>query len=181
MNAVAQSEVPRVSEDADQAFVGALWMEHGEALLGHVRRRVGDPGHAEDIVQEVMLRAWRHADRLDARTRSLRPWLFTVADHLATDQHRARQARPQEVSGTILELGTAGNEVDRSLEAMDVAEAVRSLSPEHRAVLVETYYRGRTVAEAATALGIPAGTVKSRAYYALRALRLYLEEHGWIA
>jgi RNA polymerase sigma-70 factor (ECF subfamily) len=52
------------------------------------------------------------------------------------------------------------------------------LSPQHRAVLVETYYRGRSVAEAAKALGIPAGTVKSRSYYALRALKLALEERG---
>ena len=46
-------------------------------------------------------------------------------------------------------------------------------------VLLETFYRGRSVAEAATVLGIPAGTVKSRSFYALRALRLVLEEWGW--
>jgi RNA polymerase sigma-70 factor (ECF subfamily) len=53
-----------------------------------------------------------------------------------------------------------------------------SLSPEHRAVLVETYYRGRSVNQAARVLGVPAGTVKSRTYYALRALRLALQERG---
>jgi RNA polymerase sigma-70 factor (ECF subfamily) len=53
-----------------------------------------------------------------------------------------------------------------------------SLTPDHRAVLVETYYRGRSVAEAASALGVPAGTVKSRTFYALRALKLALEERG---
>ena len=135
-----------MTEDADQAFVGALWLEHGDALLGHVRRRVGDLGRAEDIVQEVMLRAWRHADRLDVSSRSLRPWLFTVADHLATDQHRARRARPHEVGGRALEGGGPPDEMDRALDAMEVAEALGRLSPEHRAVLVETYYRGRSVA-----------------------------------
>jgi len=52
------------------------------------------------------------------------------------------------------------------------------LSADHRAVIVETYYRGRSVAEAADELGIPPGTVKSRSYYALRALRLALTERG---
>jgi len=59
-----------------------------------------------------------------------------------------------------------------------VAEAITRLSEEHRAVLLECYYRGRPVAEAARLLGVPAGTVKSRTHYALRALRLALEEMG---
>ncbi|HYA01234.1 MAG TPA: sigma-70 family RNA polymerase sigma factor [Candidatus Binatia bacterium] len=168
-----------MTDDPGAAFVGALWLEHGDALLGHVRRRVGDPGRAEDIVQEVMVRAWRHAGRLDVHTRSLRPWLFRVADNLATDQHRARLARPPEVGGLAVDLQTGGEDIDRAVEALDVAGAIASLSPEHQAVLTETYYRGRTVAEAAAALGIPAGTVKSRTYYALRALRVALEERGW--
>ena len=65
------------------------------------------------------------------------------------------------------------------MEAWQVADALASLSADHRTVLLETYYRGRTVTEAATTLGIPVGTVKSRSYYALRALRLALEERGW--
>ena len=172
-------DVPHAHGDPDEAFVGALWSEHGPALLGHVMRRVGDPGRAEDIVQEVMLRAWRHAGHLDASSRSLRPWLFTVADRLATDQHRARLARPHEVESTEAHGGSAGPDIDRAIDSIEVAEALRSLSAEHRAVLIETYYRGRTVVEAAAALGIPVGTVKSRAFYALRALRLFLEERGW--
>ena len=59
-----------------------------------------------------------------------------------------------------------------------MAEALASLRPDHRAVIVETYYRGCSVAEAATTLGIPPGTVKSRTYYALRSLKIVLEELG---
>ena len=59
-----------------------------------------------------------------------------------------------------------------------VADALSQLSEDHRQVLVECYYRGRSVADAAQRLGIPAGTVKSRTHYALRALRLALEEMG---
>jgi RNA polymerase sigma-70 factor (ECF subfamily) len=68
------------------------------------------------------------------------------------------------------------DEVDRALEAWQMAEALRRLSPEHRTVIVETYYGARSVASTAARLGIPEGTVKSRLYYGLRALRLVLEE-----
>ena len=64
------------------------------------------------------------------------------------------------------------------MEAWTIAEALGQLSPAHREVLVECFYRGRSVAEAAAVLGIPPGTVKSRTHYAMRALRLVLEEMG---
>ncbi len=173
------SERTAVSADPGETFVAALWDEHGDALLGYVTRLVGDPGRAEDIVQEVMLRAWRHADSLDAATRSLRPWLFTVAGHLATDHHRARRSRPEVLGAEALDHRSVGDGIDRAVDAWEISAAFGALSAEHRAVLVETYYRGRSVAEAASALGVPEGTVKSRTYYALRALRLALEERGW--
>ena len=77
-----------------------------------------------------------------------------------------------------LDLVPVDDDVDRALDARQVTDALASLSVDHRQVLIETYYRGRSVAEAATALGVPPGTVKSRTYYALRALRLVLEERG---
>jgi RNA polymerase sigma-70 factor (ECF subfamily) len=70
------------------------------------------------------------------------------------------------------------DDVEATLDRVVVTEALDSLSREHRAVIVETYYRGRSVAEAAAVLGIPPGTVKSRCYYALRALKLALAERG---
>lgn len=70
------------------------------------------------------------------------------------------------------------DEIEQALQSWAVADAVRTLSPDHRAVLLETYYRGRTMVEAARVLGIPLGTVKSRTYYALHALRLALQERG---
>ena len=71
-----------------------------------------------------------------------------------------------------------GDRTDQLLLSWVVADALTRLSEEHRAVLLECYYRGRPVAEAARRLGVPEGTVKSRTHYALRALRLALEEMG---
>lgn len=162
---------------SDEDLVRALYAEHAAPLLRYALRMTdGDRQRAEDIVQETLLRAWMHPEAI--ADRPARPWLFAVARNLAVDAHRARKARPHEVGESALSLVAVPDEADRVLESWAVADALQALRPDHRRVLLETYYRGRSVAEAATVLGIPAGTVKSRAFYALRALRLALEERG---
>ncbi len=157
----------------------ALYDAHASVLLGYALRLTGgDRARAEDVVQETLVRAWRNLDRLDDEVAPVRPWLFTVAQRVAIDAHRARSARPPEVGDAVLAAVPGLDEVDAMLDRVVVTEALDSLSREHRAVLVETYYRGRSVAEAARVLGVPAGTVKSRCYYALRALKLALAERG---
>lgn len=161
----------------DEALVRALYGEHAGPLLRYALHLTsGDRQRAEDIVQETLLRAWLHPDAIVGRP--ARPWLFAVARNLAIDAHRARQARPREVGEAALQLASVPDAADRALESWAVADALRALRPEHRNVLLETYYRGSSVAEAAAVLGIPAGTVKSRTFYALRALKLALEERG---
>ncbi|HEX2073332.1 MAG TPA: sigma-70 family RNA polymerase sigma factor [Geodermatophilus sp.] len=157
----------------------ALYDAHAPALLAYALRLCdGDRARAEDLVQETLVRAWRHLDALDPAAAPVRPWLFTVAHHLAIDAHRARRARPPEVPDADLAALPGLDQLDGTLDRIIVTDALDSLSPEHRAVLVETYYLGRTVGEAAAVLGIPPGTVKSRCYYALRALKLALAERG---
>ena len=68
--------------------------------------------------------------------------------------------------------------LDSALDAWLVADALATLTPEHRSALVQTYYAGRTTNEAATVLGVPPGTVKSRVHYGLRALKVALDERG---
>ena len=158
----------------------ALYDAHARALLGYALRLTdGDRARAEDIVQETLVRAWRNLDRIDQDGgRPVRPWLFTVAQHIAVDAHRARRARPTEVGDAALAVLPGMDQIEASLDRIVVTDALHALSQEHRAVIVETYYRGRSVAEAAHVLGIPPGTVKSRCYYALRALKLALVERG---
>lgn len=164
---------------ADEDLLRALYAEHAGPLLGYVMRlNSGDRQGAEDVVQETLVRAWRHAESLAPERGSVRPWLYTVARNLVVDGHRARRARPHEVGDDALAILPDEDELERALVSWEVAAALAALTPDHRAVLVETYYRGSTVAEAASTLGIPVGTAKSRSYYALRALRLALEERG---
>jgi RNA polymerase sigma-70 factor (ECF subfamily) len=163
---------------SDEALVKALYSEHAAALWSFVVPLVGgDRVRAQDVVQETMLRAWRHPDVLDGMRGPVRPWLFTVARHIVIDEWR-RHRTDRDVP---LELGTEPAEDDRTDTVLDtwiVGDALTRLSPDHRAVLEQCYFQGRTTAEAARVLGVPEGTVKSRAHYALRALRLALQEMG---
>ena len=164
---------------ADEEALRRLWDEHAGPVFGFVLRLTGgDRGRAEDVVQETMLQAWRHPEALDPARGPLRPWLLTVARRLAIDQHRARQARPPETGDDGLEALGVGDGIDGALDRWLITDALGTLTPEHREALVHTYYAGRTVTEASVVLGIPPGTVKSRVFYALRAMRLALEERG---
>jgi len=158
--------------------VRGLYAEHGPALTGYVTRITGDRQRAEDIVQETLLRAWRKAGSLRGDAASMRSWLFTVAHNLAIDERRSRTARSEDGTAALEDVPVAG-QLDRALEAWQITEALATLSRDHREALIETYFRGRSVAEAAAVLGIAPGTVKSRTYYALRGLRTALEERGW--
>lgn len=163
----------------DETALRELYDAHAGALLAYaIRLTGGDRGRAEDVVQETLLRAWRHRDALDESRGPLRPWLFTVAHHVAIDAYRARGARPPEVGDAVLESMPSADDIDARLDRLLISDAMMALSAEHRGVLVETYYRGRSVAEAADVLGVPPGTVKSRTFYALRALKLALAERG---
>lgn len=166
-------------DSAGDAALRDLYDGHAAALLGYALRLTnGDRGRAEDVVQETLVRAWANLALLDADVAPIRPWLFTVARRIAIDAHRFRAARPSEVGDAVLAVIPAAGAVERSLDRILLTDAMGALSKEHRAVLIETFYRGRSVSEAATALGIPIGTVKSRSYYALRALKLALAERG---
>jgi RNA polymerase sigma-70 factor, ECF subfamily len=153
--------------------------EHAAVLWGYcVRLTNGDRPRAQDVVQETLLRAWRNPKILDQAQGSARAWLFTVARNLVIDDWRTPRARLEVSSAAPPERAPVGDETDQLLQSWVVADALSRLSEDHRLVLVECYYRGRSVAEAARRLDIPQGTVKSRTHYALRALRLALDEMG---
>jgi RNA polymerase sigma-70 factor (ECF subfamily) len=165
-----------MSEDPT-ALMQQLHDEHAAALWGFCLHLTGDRSRAEDVAQETLLRAWQHPEVL-VGSRSVRSWLFKVARNLVIDEWRSKRYQNERPTDQVIEVGEPVDETDAVLQAWVVADAVSQLSGEHRAVLVECYYRGRSVAEASRRLGVPEGTVKSRTHYALRALRLALEEMG---
>jgi len=161
------------------ALMRQLHDEHAGALWGYCLRLTGhDRPHAEDLLQETLLRAWRSSRLLDESRGSVRSWLFTVARNLAIDEWRTKRTRTEVAVADPPERTDARDHTDELLLSWVVADALTRLSEDHRAVLVCCYYRGMSVADAARRLDVPEGTVKSRTHYALRALRLALEEMG---
>jgi RNA polymerase sigma-70 factor (ECF subfamily) len=146
--------------------------EHSLALLRYLIRFAGERHAAEDMLQETMLRAWRHRDALPGDENGVRGWLFTVARNVAIDADRMRRVRPAEVALTDLNDAVAApDSPDSALAARDMVRAFANLSEVQRDVIRQIYFRGDTIEEVATRLGIPAGTVKSRAHYGVQALR----------
>ena len=161
---------------SDEREVREAYAAHSGELYGFAVRSLGDSGLAEEAVQETFLRAWRAGERFDPEIGSLRTWLFAILRNVVIDLGRARAARPVVATGTPV----AGHEpLEQILLSWQVEEALRRIGDQHRRVLLETYYRGRPYAEVAAELGVPEGTVKSRVYYGLRALRNALEELGY--
>lgn len=165
----------------DEEAVVALYREHGPVLRRMALRACGDSAHADDLVQDVVLSVWRQAPEAD----NVRAYLARALRNRLIDEHRAAARRPRLVGSLspdpddraaddVAEL----DDVDRTLDRMVISAALRRLSPEHRAVVVALHYEGLSVATTAERLGIPPGTVKSRAYYAVRHLRSVFDELG---
>lgn len=166
------------SEVADESGLRAAFLAHGGELLGFARRSLHSPEKAEDVVQETFARAWRSRSRFDPTLGSLRTWLFTIERRVIVDvstNETKNQTFP-------LDLGNEPAQEDHVEKAMlgwQMESALHRLDPEHRMVITELYFNGRSGREVAELLALPEGTVRSRAFYALRMLRLLLEEAGW--
>lgn len=175
----AYPAAPSARRSADE-MLAALYADYGSDLRRFAQRLTGDPGSAEDIVQETMLRAWRHPDRVGDRTDTRRAWLYTIARHVAIDQHRARQARPPEAADLTVLVGRAApDQIDAAITQWDLASALAGLRPRDRDLLTARYLRDRSIHDMAADLNVPAGTIKSRLSAARSALRRTLQSgHG---
>jgi RNA polymerase sigma-70 factor (ECF subfamily) len=174
----ADTETQTVPDEVFQR----LYDVHGAALLGYlIRLTRGDRHRAEDILQETLIRAWRHPEARTTNGEWTRAWLLTVARRIAIDHLRAAMSRPNEFGDDRLDERTPVEDgIDRMVDRTEVRTALAALPERFRTVLIEIYYRDHSVAEAAQTLSVPDGTIKSRTYYALRALREALAERGYL-
>ncbi len=159
-----------------ESDVREAYAAHAGELYGFAMRSLEDRGLAEEAVQDTFLRAWRAGDRFDPQIGSLRTWLFAILRNVVIDLGRARGVAPRRDRRRTRDRTRA---LEEMLVSWQVEEALRRIGDQHRRVLVETYLRGRPYAEVASELGVPEGTIKSRVYYGLRALRNALEEMGY--
>jgi len=173
----AMTTPPDGGDRDSDALIRTLYNAHGRAVLAYISQLLGDRYEAQDVLQETMVRAWRHQQDLIAGPGSVRGWLLTVAKHVALDRARARLRRPQEVAEAASHTLSEPDRADQVIDSIVVYEAMQKLSEEQREVLILLRFQGRSVREAAEVLGVPEGTVKSRAYHALQALRKWLGEN----
>lgn len=163
----------------DEELTTALYAQHYAVLFRFISRSVHDWHKAEDLVQETLVRAWRNIDRLGAESGRDRSYLRAIARNVVIDAWRAEERRPRLViDEAAVAAVSSGDQVDRLVEGWLVAQALERLSPAHQAVIRAIYFEDHSVADAARKLSVPEGTVKSRAYYAVRALRTAFGEMG---
>jgi RNA polymerase sigma-70 factor (ECF subfamily) len=179
--------MPGVWAVSDEALVAGLAGGDPDAAAAFVRRfqarvyglavgMLGDRGVAEDVAQEVFVRAWRHAAAYDPRRGSVSTWLLAIAHNLAVDVLRTRRAAPLDPA-TIEALAapTPGSGTEGAAVAVTEVERVRlalaHLPPEQRRTLVLARFTGMTAAEISRQEGVPLGTVKTRLRAGLARLR----------
>lgn len=179
---------------SDEALVSG--MAHGDEQAGvaFVRRyqgrafglalsMVGDAGLAEDIAQETLLRAWRHAPVYDVRRGAVSTWVLTIARNLSIDALRMRRAVPTDPD-ELIGIALVSNEPapDEAAVGADVATGVRlalaSLPLEQRRALVLSAFYGMTAAEVGAAEAIPLGTAKTRIRAGLAKLRVAMSSEA---
>ena len=169
----------RMRSDTTGDSVRALYRAYSSELLGFALNALGDRQTAEEIVQEVFTRAWRHADRYDPERGAVRTWLYQIARHAIIDARRRAAARPGLAPRELdPDQEAGGPSIEQAMLGWQVAAALERLSPDHRQVIRLAHLQGMSVREIAEACGLAEGTVKSRTWYALRSLRLVLEEMG---
>jgi RNA polymerase sigma-70 factor, ECF subfamily len=170
--------VDRLATDETGEAMRELYRLYGGELFGFALNALGDRGAAEEIVQEVFLRAWRHARTYDPRKAAVRTWLYQITRHAIIDARRRASVRPG-LPRHKSEVETEGGPtLEQSMLGWQVAAALERLTPEHRQMIRLAHFQGLSVREIADQCELPIGTVKSRTWYALRSLRLVLEEMG---
>lgn len=165
-----------VATNRDRNAFAALFRHFGPRLKTFFMRGSMSAGLAEDLVQETMLSVWRKASYFDPGRAGVATWVFTIARNLRID-HLRRQRNPADLppdpeeEPQTLEDALLGAERD-----LRVRKALSRLSPDQQTIIRLAYYSEKSQTEIASELGIPLGTVKSRARLAMNRLRALLED-----
>jgi RNA polymerase sigma-70 factor (ECF subfamily) len=163
------------SQLGDEAAFAELLALHGPHLLSFTRNMMrSSPEQVEDLVQEIWLAIYRGLPRLRDVGR-FRPWAFRIARDRIYREYRRRKMPIQPLEeGEMEELSEAG-EPSGALDREEMQRGLEALSPEHREVLVLCFFEEMSYEEIARVTDTTLGTVRSRIYYARRALKTALE------
>lgn len=169
---VGDAALLKAVADQDQAALEELYRRHAPWLTMRLARRCADPQLVDEVIQDAFVAVWRSAGRFKGRGEPA-AWLWGIAIRRLVDAIRRRPTATASLDH-VEELSTeysAEEHVLMAIEHGDLGGALATLSPELRAVIQATVLDGLTTREAARLLGLPAGTVKTRAMRARRELR----------
>lgn len=172
--------VAQIAAGEVEAPVTELYRRYGRRLFRFGVQALGNEGLAEEMVQECFVRLWRTAGRYDAARASVGTFLFVIARSTALDIRKRPSSRdllPLEEVYTPPQFSN----VEQVLDSLIMREALDTLSVTHRQVLRLAYDQDLTQTQIADRLGLPLGTVKTRTFHAMRALRAALDERGFLA
>jgi RNA polymerase sigma-70 factor (ECF subfamily) len=160
--------------------VAKLYRRYGKRLYRFGVQQLGDGGLAEEMVQETFVRLWRTAGKFDADKASVGTYLYVIARSAAADIRKRPSSRPLMPVDDV-DVPPIPDDVDQILNSMVVREALDGLGPAHADVIRLAHEEGLTQAQIADRLGLPLGTVKTRTFHGMRALRTALTERGFHA
>jgi RNA polymerase sigma-70 factor (ECF subfamily) len=158
--------------------VAELYRRHGDRLYRFGVQLLGDAGLAEELVQECFVRLWRTAGRFDQGRGTVAAYLFVIARSIAADLRKRPSSRPL-APVEEAQVPAQPDNADRIVEIIIIQDALDSLSAAHRNVLMLVHAEGLTQSQIAERLDLPLGTVKTRMFHGLRALRTALAERGY--
>ena len=165
----------------EQAAAVTFVRRYQRRVFGLAYSMTGDTGVAEDVSQEALLRAWKHAPVFDPRRGSVASWVLTITRNLAIDALRLRRAVPTDPDDfAAAALRSNEHDPEDAIRRGDVRDLVRggldALPPEQRRAVVLAAVYGRTALEISESEGIPLGTAKTRIRTALIRLRAAVEQ-----
>src|SRR5947209_12108042 len=142
--------VKTLQDRASEDTMRRLYRTYGPELYGFALNSLGDRGLAEELVQEVFTRIWRHADSFDPERASFRTWLYGIARNAIIDMKRKQSVRPQLASREPDQEEASFDEpLEGALLRWQVQAALERLTPEHRQVIRLAHFQGLTLREIA--------------------------------
>ena len=180
LSAVSDADLITLVTRGDQDALGVLYERYSRAVYSFSLRIVGDAQVAEEILQEVFVRAWQQGGSFQAARGSLITWLLSITHNLSIDEVRRRKRRPQKADAeepeTILaSLPDEGSDVEEevwlSSLRVSIQDALQQLPAAQREAIELAYFQGLTQREIADVLGEPLGTIKTRMRLGMLKLR----------
>ncbi len=172
-----EEQIIQLLHARNKEAIQLIYANYARVLLGTITRVVGDPATGEDVFQEAMVKIWKNGPAYDSSKGRLFTWMMRICRNQAIDTLRSKGYKSQQkIQSTenIVVSEDSGLSYSFNPDLIGIKEKLDSLDASYREVIEVVYYKGYTHAEAAEALNLPLGTVKSRVRIAIRELRTIL-------